>query len=310
VDDGMLLLDAYGGSDAFREIEEKREEKGFTYVWDQHFFNPLTGHVINHIHFRFRDGTRLERAFTYEWRLWTLPELTELLREAGFRDVTVYWEGSEKSGEGNGVHLWTSADASVIGCDASGFQDAIYLSFAHGARIERGRFHYNGRYGLHTMYCRGAVLRDNQFDRNVAGIAIMFSNGLEVTGNRVFDLQIALCAFEGGAREIIRILVADTGVGIPSELLPHIFDPFFTTKEKGTGLGMAIAHRIIEDHLGTIEVSSRVGEGTTFTLTLPVQAGGVEVRAAPPPEAIAAPPLQQPAASASSPSTAAPAPTV
>jgi nitrous oxidase accessory protein len=90
-----------------------------------------------------------------------------------------------ETGEGNGVHLWTSADASVTGCDASGFLDAIYLSFAHAARIERGRFHDNGRYGLHTMYCRGSVLRDNQFDRNVAGIAIMFSNGLDVTGNRI-----------------------------------------------------------------------------------------------------------------------------
>lgn len=117
------------------------------------------------------------------------------------------------------------------------------------------------------------------------------------------------------ARESIRVAVADSGVGIVPELLPHIFDPFFTTKEKGTGLGMAIAHRIIEDHLGAIEVSSRVGEGTTFTLTLPVQAAGAELPAAPPSEAVAPPPLQQPAAPAASPSapapsTAAPAPTV
>ncbi|MFI5402590.1 MAG: class I SAM-dependent methyltransferase [Planctomycetota bacterium] len=103
VDDGMLLLDAYGGSDAYLEIREKREEKGFTYVWDQHSMNPLTGHVTNHIHFHFRDGTKLERAFTYEWRLWTLPELIELLREAGFPDVTVYWEGSDETGGGVGV---------------------------------------------------------------------------------------------------------------------------------------------------------------------------------------------------------------
>ncbi len=108
VDDGMLLLDAYGGSDAFLEIREKRQEKGFTYVWDQHFFNPLTGHVINHIHFRFPDGTKLERAFTYEWRLWTLPEIAEILREAGFHEVTVYWEGTdEKTGEGDGVFTVT-----------------------------------------------------------------------------------------------------------------------------------------------------------------------------------------------------------
>jgi SAM-dependent methyltransferase len=103
VDDGLFLLDAYGGSDAFREITEPRECEGFTYVWDQHHYNPLTADVINHIHFRFPDGTRLDRAFTYEWRLWTLPELRELLLEAGFREVTVYWEGTdEKTGEGNG----------------------------------------------------------------------------------------------------------------------------------------------------------------------------------------------------------------
>jgi SAM-dependent methyltransferase len=107
VRDGMLLLDAYGGSDAFREIEEKRQEKGFLYVWDQHYYNPVDGHVTNHIHFRFPDGTKLARAFTYEWRLWTLPELIELLREAGFSEVTVYWEGTDRKGDGDGVFTVT-----------------------------------------------------------------------------------------------------------------------------------------------------------------------------------------------------------
>jgi SAM-dependent methyltransferase len=106
---GLLLLDAYGGSDAYREIEEKRDEKGYQYVWDQHEVNPVTGHVRNHIHFRFPDGTKLARAFTYDWRLWTLPELTEILREAGFSGVTVYWEGTEgKTGEGNGIFTVTT----------------------------------------------------------------------------------------------------------------------------------------------------------------------------------------------------------
>jgi SAM-dependent methyltransferase len=109
VRDGLLLLDAYGGSDAHREIKEQRECGGFTYVWDQHDYNPVTAHVTNHIHFRFPDGTKLARAFTYDWRLWSLPELQELLLEAGFRDVTVYWEGSdEKTGEGNGIFTVTT----------------------------------------------------------------------------------------------------------------------------------------------------------------------------------------------------------
>jgi cyclopropane fatty-acyl-phospholipid synthase-like methyltransferase len=114
--DGLLLLDAYGGSDAFREIEEKRRERGFLYVWDQHYVNPITGHVINHIHFRFRDGSRLDRAFTYEWRLWTLPELVEVLREAGLPDVTVYWEGTDEStGEGNGAFTVTKRGEACLG---------------------------------------------------------------------------------------------------------------------------------------------------------------------------------------------------
>ncbi|MCH8342929.1 MAG: class I SAM-dependent methyltransferase [Planctomycetes bacterium] len=100
--DGLFLLDAYGGSDAFLEIQEKRQVKGFTYVWDQSLYNPVTGEAINYIHFRFPDETELCKAFTYDWRLWTLPELRELLAEAGFAKVTVYWEGTdEETGEGD-----------------------------------------------------------------------------------------------------------------------------------------------------------------------------------------------------------------
>ena len=58
-----------------------------------------------YIHFRFPDGSRMNRAFSYHWRLWTLPELRELLLEAGFRSATVYWEGTDpKTGEGDGIY--------------------------------------------------------------------------------------------------------------------------------------------------------------------------------------------------------------
>ena len=70
----------------------------------------------------------------------------------------------------------------------------------------------------------------------------------------------------------IQISIADTGQGIPSDRLPRIFDPFFTTKEKGLGLGMAIAHRIVEDHRGAIDIQSQVGLGTTFIVSLPLSA--------------------------------------
>ena len=104
VDDGVLIMDAFGGYDAYREMTERTDHKKFTYIWDQHRYDPVTGDMTCHIHFAFPDGSKLKKAFTYEWRLWSLPELQELLYEAGFRRVTVYWQGTEEgTNEGNGV---------------------------------------------------------------------------------------------------------------------------------------------------------------------------------------------------------------
>lgn len=99
VDDGIFILDAYGGSDSYTEMEEERDLDGFTYVWDQDHYNPITGDVVNKIHFRFPDGTEMTDAFIYEWRLWSLPEIKELLLEAGFSEATVYWEGTDEETE-------------------------------------------------------------------------------------------------------------------------------------------------------------------------------------------------------------------
>jgi signal transduction histidine kinase len=67
------------------------------------------------------------------------------------------------------------------------------------------------------------------------------------------------------------IEISDTGSGIPAEKLPNIFDPFFTTKESGTGMGLAVTHRIVAEHNGTIAVESEPGRGTTFKLSLPIK---------------------------------------
>ncbi len=91
-------------------------------------------------------------------------------------------------------------------------------------------------------------------------------------------------AFNGQAGEIritsrrhgndIHVTVADNGMGIPPEKLPRIFEPFYTTKEpgRGTGLGLAMCHRIVKQHGGFIRVDSRVGQGTLFTVILPARA--------------------------------------
>lgn len=89
-DDGIFFLDAFGGYEAYEEMEEETEYDDFTYVWDQAQYNPVTGDMKAHIHFRFPDGSELSPAFTYDWRLWSLPEIRELLGEAGFGNITVY----------------------------------------------------------------------------------------------------------------------------------------------------------------------------------------------------------------------------
>jgi signal transduction histidine kinase len=84
----------------------------------------------------------------------------------------------------------------------------------------------------------------------------------------------------GAAAAFLEIRFRDTGVGIPPGDLKNLFIPFFTTKEKGTGLGLPISQRIIENHGGTIEVRSQPGEGATFTVLLPVEADAYAAYAA------------------------------
>jgi len=104
-DDGIFFLDAYGGYEAPMELTETRDCKDFTYIWEQATFNPIDSCMKCLIHFEFPDQSRLENAFTYLWRLWTLPEIREILEEAGFGQVEIYWEGTdEETNEGNGIY--------------------------------------------------------------------------------------------------------------------------------------------------------------------------------------------------------------
>lgn len=100
-DEGMLILDMFGGTECQDELEEETEmeEVDATYVWEHGSFNPITNEIVCHIHFEFPDGSRMDNAFTYDWRLWSLPELKELLEEAGFSKVRIYWEEFEESDE-------------------------------------------------------------------------------------------------------------------------------------------------------------------------------------------------------------------
>lgn len=81
----------------------------------------------------------------------------------------------------------------------------------------------------------------------------------------------------------VKIQVADTGAGIPADVLRRIFDPYFTTREHGTGLGLPTVRRILAEHGGEVSVETRIGKGTAFTLTLPVppSISGEELRSLP-----------------------------
>jgi len=69
---------------------------------------------------------------------------------------------------------------------------------------------------------------------------------------------------------MVAVEISDDGPGIPAEDLENIWTPFFSTKAKGTGLGLTICHRIVEEHRGMIKVESDVGRGTRFTVLLPL----------------------------------------
>lgn len=103
-DDGIFVMDMYGGPESTDEMEEEREvDEGFTYIWDQHEFFPGTGEFQCKIHFKFEDGTEYRNAFEYDWRVWGMPEVKDMLAEAGFTNVTSYFEGDdEDSDEGDG----------------------------------------------------------------------------------------------------------------------------------------------------------------------------------------------------------------
>ncbi len=114
---GLFIMDCYGGYESLMEQEERRACKGFTYVWEQVKYNPIDATLDTAIHFEFKDGTEMRNAFTYHWRLWNLSELRDLLAEAGFAKTTVYWEGDDGKGGGDGNFTPTTvgdADASWI----------------------------------------------------------------------------------------------------------------------------------------------------------------------------------------------------
>ena len=119
---GLFAIDVYGGPDATDDIEDaRRVEGGFTYVWEQARYLPGNAEYSCHIHFRFQDGSEMRWAFTYHWRFWNLPELRDLLLEAGFHRVETWFEQTEegdREGQGNGSFALDETGETCSDCAA------------------------------------------------------------------------------------------------------------------------------------------------------------------------------------------------
>ena len=107
-DEGLMVMDMMGGRECYADdhIDKRRikkGKKGFSYHWEQATFNPVNHDASFYISFKFSDGSLMKRAFEYHWRFWTIPEVREMLTEAGFRETHVYWEKETKKGKDTGI---------------------------------------------------------------------------------------------------------------------------------------------------------------------------------------------------------------
>jgi SAM-dependent methyltransferase len=100
---GLLITDCFGGPACMEPNEERTRFGSFDYYWEQMGFNQVTNEAMFYIHFKRKGEAKRKRVFEYDWRMWTIPEIREAMMEAGFRRTHVYWEGSTRSGLGNGI---------------------------------------------------------------------------------------------------------------------------------------------------------------------------------------------------------------
>ncbi len=105
---GLFIIDVFGGPDCEGISEEKIEHKSFDYYWDQDSFDPISRTAQFYIHFKTKGVAKRKKVFSYHWRMWSIPELREILEDAGFSKTHVYWEQSDKKGDGSGVFKKTA----------------------------------------------------------------------------------------------------------------------------------------------------------------------------------------------------------
>jgi hypothetical protein len=99
--DGVFFLDIFGGTETGQELVEETEHDNHSYFWDCDKFNPITNECQYYIHFKV-GNTKFEQAFSYNWRMWSIAEIREILMDAGFSRVVTFWEGEDEDGDGDG----------------------------------------------------------------------------------------------------------------------------------------------------------------------------------------------------------------
>ena len=151
--------------------------------------------------------------------------------------------------------------------------DPVYGKHRHqyGIEIKRGK-----DYQVLCPQCNVSLVKENikcpKCESSVYTFEVPPHGMFEGCTNPECTWQRWQAMDEAGQKDYIEVKITDTGQGIPKENLSRLFEPFYTTKGKhGTGLGLAVIWRIIDNHNGTINVESEVGKGTTFTIHLPLQ---------------------------------------
>lgn len=113
--DGVFFVDLFGGPDSQTLMTDVISHPGFKYYWECQKFNPITNECRFAIHFKRKNEAKIKDVFVYEWRLWTMMEIRELMLEAGFKSTVAYWEEDDEDGDGNGEFYATEQ---AENCDA------------------------------------------------------------------------------------------------------------------------------------------------------------------------------------------------
>ena len=163
----------------------------------------------------------------------------------------------------------------------------IVLNLKNFSRVDRSRLQrFNLNEGIEsTLVIARNVVKHKTLRKQLRDIPLvecspsqinqvllnLITNAAQATDDETGEICVSTSLAPDGQ---VRVDVSDNGRGIPDDILPKIFDPFFTTKDigQGTGLGLSIAYKIVLEHSGRIEVKSKVWQGTTFSVFLPVKA--------------------------------------